>query len=176
MVSNGASLSAKFQSRIKGLIIGEAMHSPHQTRCNLVLNSHAPYSRSTAEGHITASGLVIQYDKVLLIFHPFIQRWIQPGGHIDEGETPIQAAIREVFEETGLVCELDPEHIEPIDIDIHEIPTNPKKGEDAHLHIDLLYKLSVLRQETSAEDIECRWFSFDNVDSFRIQRALTKLA
>jgi len=158
------------------LILAEAQHFPYQIECNLVLNSPAPYSRSTKAGHITASGLVIRDGKALLIFHPFIQSWLQPGGHIDDGETPIQAAIREVYEETGLICELDPEYIEPIDIDLHEIPENSKKGEGTHLHIDLLYKLRVLREESSPEEIECRWFSLINVDSVRIWRALTKLA
>jgi len=173
--SSDVLFSTQLQSRIKGLIVSETKNSPYQNQCNLVLNSQAPYSRSTIEGHITASGLIIQDDNVLLIFHPFIKSWFQPGGHIDEGETPLQAAIREVYEETGLVCELDPKHIEPIDIDIHEIPANLKKGEGAHLHIDLLYKLRMLRQETSPEDIECKWFSFDDIGSDRIKRALTKL-
>jgi 8-oxo-dGTP pyrophosphatase MutT (NUDIX family) len=30
-------------------------------------------------------------------------RWITPGGGIDAGEEPIQAAVRELWEETGLV-------------------------------------------------------------------------
>ena len=66
-----------------------------------ILYSVNPLSRSNQLGHITASGLVVKDGKTLLIFHPYIQQWFQPGGHIDEGEEPIQAAIREVFEETG---------------------------------------------------------------------------
>ena len=120
--------------------------------------------------------MVIKDDKVLLIFHPYIKRWFQPGGHIEEGDSPIEAAIREVYEETGYFCELDSDNQDPIDIDIHEIPENPKKSEGAHLHIDLLYRLRVLRQEKSVEDIEFQWFSFGDVESIRIQRALDKLA
>ena len=103
----------------------------------LILQSKNPFSRSNRLGHITASGLVIHKNKVLLIFHPYIKRWFQPGGHIDEGELPVDAAIREVYEETGFVCSSDSEVPEILDIDIHEIPANPKKGEGPHLHIDL---------------------------------------
>lgn len=141
-----------------------------------ILNSRNPFSRKNTQGHITASGFVIHENKVLLIFHPYIKRWFQPGGHIDEGESPVDAAIREVYEETGFVCSSESDVPELIDIDIHEIPANPKKGEGPHLHTDLLYRLKVLRQEKSTEDISYKWFTFDQVESIRIQRALTKLA
>ncbi len=141
-----------------------------------ILSSENRYSRTRQDGHITASGLVIKDGKVLLIYHPYIKQWFQPGGHIDEGESSVKAAIREVYEETGYVCELDSDNQNPIDIDIHEIPENLKKGEVAHLHIDLLYRLRVLRQEQPCEAIKFRWCSFDDVESIRIQRALSKLA
>jgi 8-oxo-dGTP pyrophosphatase MutT (NUDIX family) len=144
-------------------------------RIKTILNSNNPFSRKNQEGHITASGLVVKDDKALLILHPYIKRWFQPGGHIDEGESPIEAAIREVYEETGYVCEMDSDNQEPLDIDAHEISANPKNGEGAHLHIDLLYRLKVLRQEQSMENIECRWFSLSEIESVRIQRALAKL-
>ena len=150
--------------------------SPFKDRVNAILNYESSFRRTNRIGHITASGLVIKADKVLLIFHPYIKHWLQPGGHIDEGDSPVEAAIREVYEETGYICELDANSQEPIDIDIHEIPENPKKGESAHLHIDLLYRLRALRQEQPTEDIECRWVAFKDIESIRIQRALAKLA
>jgi 8-oxo-dGTP pyrophosphatase MutT (NUDIX family) len=118
---------------------------------------------------------VINNGKALLIFHPYIKQWFQPGGHIDEGEEPIQAAIREVFEETGVVCESLSEFLDPIDIDLHEIPENPKKGEGAHLHIDLLFLLQVIEERESSEEIEKAWVPFDQITSPRIKRALQKL-
>jgi 8-oxo-dGTP pyrophosphatase MutT (NUDIX family) len=126
-------------------------------------------------GHITASGLVIRDGGVLLIFHPYIKQWFQPGGHIDDGEEPIRAAIREVFEETGVVCESLGGFLDPVDIDLHEIPENPKKGEGVHLHIDLLFALQVIEERESPEEIEKAWVPFDQVSSPRIQRALLKL-
>lgn len=157
------------------LISFAAIHSSFKSVCDDVLSSKDPYSRSTKQGHITASGLVIKDGKALLIFHPFIRQWFQPGGHIDTGEEPIQAAIREVFEETGVVCESLNEFMEPVDIDLHEIPANPSKGEDVHLHIDLLFILKALKEGESPEGIEKAWVSFDQIISPRIQRVLQKI-
>ncbi len=141
-----------------------------------ILESPNPYSRANKVGHITASGLVIRGDKVLLILHPYLKSWLQPGGHIDDGESPVDAAIREVREETGFICALDSNDSKPIDVDIHEIPLNSKKGEVAHLHIDLLYRLKVLREDKPSEDISTAWLPFMQVESARIQRALAKLS
>jgi 8-oxo-dGTP diphosphatase len=39
---------------------------------------------------------------LLLVFDRFRQEWELPGGRIDPGETAIQAAVRELHEESGL--------------------------------------------------------------------------
>ncbi|WP_114637113.1 NUDIX hydrolase [Polynucleobacter necessarius] len=149
--------------------------APFSEKIYSILTCKNPFGRSNEFGHITASGLVINAEnKALLIFHPYIKQWIQPGGHIDDGESPVEAAIREVYEETGLVCILDEDCLDPIDIDIHEIPANSEKGESAHLHIDLLYRLRIIKEEAALENIECRWFSYEDIRNLRLKRFLSK--
>ena len=47
--------------------------------------------------------------KVLLTWNKNLQTWIPVGGHIDVGETPEEAIMREVAEETGF--DFTPTHI-----------------------------------------------------------------
>jgi len=57
----------------------------------------------------TAGGILIYRDKVLLIKHKKLNMWLGPGGHVDDGEVPSEAAEREFYEETGLkVKAVDP--------------------------------------------------------------------
>ena len=46
--------------------------------------------------------------RVLLVRRADDGLWAMPGGWVDPGETPADAAVREVFEETGLVA-VDPQ-------------------------------------------------------------------
>ncbi len=43
----------------------------------------------------------------LIVFEKFSQCWSLPKGHMEAGETEIETALRELFEETGLTAELD---------------------------------------------------------------------
>lgn len=55
----------------------------------------------------TASSYVIDNeDRLLVLYHKKFQKWLQPGGHIEEGEEAWQCALREVFEETGIQIEI----------------------------------------------------------------------
>ncbi|MEA2529282.1 MAG: hypothetical protein QOG89_926 [Thermomicrobiales bacterium] len=49
---------------------------------------------------------VVHVDRVLLHFHRKLGRWLPPGGHIEPNELPDEAAIREVWEETGVEATL----------------------------------------------------------------------
>lgn len=117
--------------------------------------------RSSLPGHVTASGIVWSDGRVLLVRHPFLGRWLQPGGHLEADEDPLQAAIREVREETGFRTvphpRSDPGGI-PLDIDVHVIPANPRKGEAAHLHYDFRFLLELSAgQAATATAAELPW-------------------
>jgi len=70
--------------------------------CNLDL-----YMASEQAGrHFTVAVFVVREGKVLLHRHRKLGMWLPPGGHIEEDELPDDAAVREVWEETGVRVEL----------------------------------------------------------------------
>ena len=81
-----------------------------------------PFSEQANKVHVTASAIVVTDDRrrVLLHLHKRMNMWLQPGGHIDAGELPWSAALREACEETGLPAQLvGPaigRHIRPVEI------------------------------------------------------------
>lgn len=54
---------------------------------------------------VSAGGVVVDRGEVLIIRHARGE-WIMPKGHLEPGETPEEAALREVREETGLTAEI----------------------------------------------------------------------
>ncbi len=62
----------------------------------------------TALVQIPAVSLVTfdRQDRVLLVVHGDVRRWTTPGGAVDPLERPADAAVREMWEETGLDVEL----------------------------------------------------------------------
>jgi ADP-ribose pyrophosphatase YjhB (NUDIX family) len=64
----------------------------------------------------SAGGVVVKDGKLLLVQVENLQGqvvWTFPKGHLEEGETAKQAALREVREETGYPCEIV-EPLEPV--------------------------------------------------------------
>ena len=52
--------------------------------------------------------------KFLLVFESGSQCWSLPKGHIEMGETDVQTALRELYEETGLTAKLDTSRVASI--------------------------------------------------------------
>jgi len=92
-----------------------------------------PFSETENDHHVTASSFVISSRGVILHRHRRLGIWVQPGGHVDAGESPEAACLRETIEETGLVVH----HLDPVvlfHVDVHP-------GPRGHTHYDLRYVL-----------------------------------
>ncbi|MCB0217422.1 MAG: NUDIX domain-containing protein [Caldilineae bacterium] len=90
-------------------------------------------------GHFTASAFVLDArgERLLLIHHAKLGRWLQPGGHVDPDDADLAAAARrELAEEAGLT-RVDAIGSGPFDLDVHAIPA--LNAEPAHLHFDVRY-------------------------------------
>lgn len=61
-----------------------------------------PSTSSVVSEQHSAGGLVVRGDEVLLIATAGGRRWQLPKGHLEPGELPAEAAVREVREETGV--------------------------------------------------------------------------
>ncbi|HEX9163406.1 MAG TPA: NUDIX domain-containing protein [Thermoanaerobaculia bacterium] len=115
----------------------EAQH--HRAILDLLGYGRSPFSRSEfVPGHITASCFILDPDsgRLLLHHHRRLGRWLQMGGHVEPGESVLEAALREGAEESGLT-DLVAMTDEVVDIDVHEIPA--AKGEPDHAHFDIRY-------------------------------------
>jgi len=70
------------------------------------------------EKHFTSSVWILTKNnpkKMLLLHHKKLGKWLQPGGHIEQHENPIETAIREVKEETGIDISFLTDDIQIID-------------------------------------------------------------
>jgi 8-oxo-dGTP pyrophosphatase MutT (NUDIX family) len=126
----------------------------------------------SVQRQFTASVYIIDGDKVLLIYHKKLQKWLQPGGHIEPNETPSEAARREVKEETGLdIAFLRQENIwidhwnarsieRPFMCSLQEIPAY--KDVPAHQHMDMAYVATPVGEKVGG-DHEMRWFSLQEI-------------
>ena len=140
--------------------------------------------RSNPRGHLTASALLLDGsgERVLLVQHRALGRWLQPGGHLEAGDACLwAAACREAREETGVQA-LTPLLDRVLDIDSHAIPARPAKGEAAHTHHDFLFAARVSAVQglyAQVDEVEAvRWFTWAEVEALghtRLLRAWAKL-
>ncbi len=123
-----------------------------------------PFDQSADPTHVTASAIVVGLRGVLLHRHRRLHRWLQPGGHIEAGEPPADAAVRECLEETGLAVTHPAGGPVIVRIDVHQAGT--------HVHLDLCYLVTAPDEEPRPgprESQEVAWFSWRAAESLADQ-------
>ncbi|MGC8645048.1 MAG: NUDIX hydrolase [Thermoplasmata archaeon] len=114
-------------------------------------------------------------DRVLLLKHKKLSVWIYPGGHLQEGEDPLECAVRETKEETGASFHV----VSSTDIEISGDGTvslpHPliimreivPYREGPHEHFDMIY-LGIAEGDeykTNHESSDSGWFTENQVSA-----------
>lgn len=147
----------------------------HELSLGVFENARPMWPRSEVDpGHFTTSAFVLSSDgsSLLLIHHGKLDRWLQPGGHIEATDETVEgAARREVLEETG-VSDLTRLGESLARIDVHEIPA--RGSEPGHLHLDLGLGFLAGDPEIGPIDevIDARWVAFEDLESYEVDTAL----
>ncbi len=143
-----------------------------------------PFSRKQVRAHFTGSAVVVDPagERVVLLHHAKLHRWLQPGGHVEEADAGRMeaTALREAHEETGCRVLLHPRGPRPLDVDVHTIPA--RKDEPEHLHLDVRYLIMAEDPEALAHDPNessgAQWLTWDEVlarvDEAPLRRLLEK--
>jgi 8-oxo-dGTP pyrophosphatase MutT (NUDIX family) len=127
-------------------------------------------------GHFTASAFVLcpERRRLLLIRHPKLGRWLQPGGHIEATDAScLCAARREVWEETGVG---DLGLLEPgiFDLDVHAIPGTPREGPHAHFDVRYAFLAPSDRLVVSDEVKAARWVELGAVAALNPEESIAR--
>ncbi len=114
-------------------------------------------------------------DKVLLIKHRKLGIWIYPGGHLEKEENPMECALRETMEETGIRVKI----LSTIPFEISEGATRSTPypllimdeivpyADEPHRHFDILYLGVALDEKVriNEEADDVKWIGENEIDS-----------
>jgi 8-oxo-dGTP pyrophosphatase MutT (NUDIX family) len=133
--------------------------------------------RTTAPGHLTGSALVVDStgERVVVLLHTKLRRWLQPGGHADGDHELAGVALREATEETGIegLRVLVP----AVDLDVHAVDHGDALGE--HLHMDLRFVVLAPADaviEGNHESLALRWVTLAELEELADEEGLVRLA
>lgn len=121
---------------------------------------------NVVERQYCASAYTIDFKnkKVLLMYNKKLNKWLQPGGHIEYDELPTETAIRETKEETGVNIKI----VGPTfnDVDYEPISTAHYKNDVGNM-VDIQYLAIPLDTELkNKEKNKTFWFNIEGLEDF----------
>jgi 8-oxo-dGTP pyrophosphatase MutT (NUDIX family) len=169
-VSDALEIVGGFQAGKDGLAAKSRELTMH-----LLRHSSAPFSGDQfTPGHVTCTALVLhpREDRVLLMYHHRLHRWLLPGGHVEDFDASLaEAAAREAQEETRVRVDLA---VVPFlaGIDVHAIP--PRKAKPLHLHHDLIwcFRAASEKVEITDEARSVMWADSSDCDRLNVAASI----
>lgn len=133
-------------------------------------NRHTPY------GHVTASAWVLSPDRrsALLTHHRKLERWFQPGGHVERDPSVQAAALREAREESGIdALRLLDEAL--FDLDVHLIPA--RRDEPDHFHFDFRFLLQAddIAFRVGEESLDLAWVELARLEGGGVDDSILRM-
>jgi len=105
--------------------------------------------------------------EVLVIFHKRLQTWLPVGGELEEGETPLEAAARELHEESGLTGRFGPIEGAPDGTPWGYLGFEEHQAGSKGLHMNFVFVADVASEVTvvpNDEVSEWQWVDHDRLD------------
>lgn len=124
--------------------------------------------------HFCASIFIVKPEnrKILLVKHKKFNKWVQPGGHIENEETPEEAALREAYEETGLRIRLIGERFPRESDFIRPLGIQKNMNDKGDLHIDIIYvgepKNEYHEEFDKNESYAIKWFTRAELEHYDV--------
>lgn len=159
--------------------LSHARQRADRDRVSALLDEHgaALADRTTSPGHLTGSALVVDpsTERILLLLHTKLRRWLQPGGHADGDHELANVALREATEETGIK---GLEVLVPaIDVDIHTVDHGDDLG--SHLHLDVRFLVVAppgAEVQANHESLDQQWVDRADLEGVADEEGIIRLA
>ncbi|HYE82136.1 MAG TPA: NUDIX hydrolase [Clostridia bacterium] len=139
-------------------------------------------TRDNPIAHVTSSAFVINKNrnKVLMVYHNIFDSWSWTGGHADGEEDLLNAAIKEVKEETG-IKRIFPVSEDILSLDIIPVIGHTKKGTyvSPHLHISVAYLIEADEKEPLVvkpdENSGVKWIPIKEIETYSNEPHMKKI-
>ncbi len=166
---------ADARAAVAGADVDPAAERHRRTILDFVDAHDDALHRSCRSGHLTGSALVVDDagERIVVLHHRKLDRWLQPGGHCDGDANLAAVALREAAEETGI----DGLRVLPVavDLDVHEVDP-PDDG--PHLHLDVRHLVLAppgAEPRGNHESNDIRWAALDELDALGIDEGTWRM-
>lgn len=123
--------------------------------------------------HFSSSSMILNQDhaKVLMVYHNIYKSYSWTGGHMDNNPYPLEVAIKEAKEETGIIdLKLLNDNLYSIEIIPVKSHIKNNKTVSSHLHLNFTYLFEANDSQTlkikQDENKDVKWININALENY----------